>query len=395
MQSANMRWTHWREMVPVLACLVGAMLSSLGMVVQKAAHKNMGPASSRPYFLQPKWIAGFALYCSGDFTLFMTLWYLPQAVVAVLGTWTLVANFGFAAVLLQEKIDTKSMVATVLIIVGTSTALSAYRAGSNQYTVSELQTFVNQSPFEMFVVLIIALLVGDLMWLLLDAQPRSILIKVAKYGVMQRNRSRSFSYTLAASIVNTLVMLLGKCVAALSNTAVYRRMSVLRLITSGGGTFFFIFIACGVVCVLNVHLVNKALENGDALFVVPLYFVLGLCFKVVSGLLFFQDYLYMSNSELVTFVTGCIINVFGVYVLARRGIQDYEPSHNKKEYEKIESYGGASSEGGNHKSSNPQLEIGQTEMTEHEVEKNRSNSDDPSGVAKRPSSVSLFGFNVL
>ena len=143
-----------------MACLIGATLSSFGMIVQKVAHKSaMSSHPRRAYFLQPKWIAGFAFYCAGDFMLFMTLWYLPQAVVAVLGTWTLVANFGFAAVLLNEAIDTGSISATGLIIMGTSTALSAYRAGSDHYTVSELHKFLNQSPFKMFVVLIVALLI--------------------------------------------------------------------------------------------------------------------------------------------------------------------------------------------------------------------------------------------
>ena len=49
---------------------------------------------------------------------------------------------------------------------------------------------------------------------------------------------------------------------------------------------------------IQVHLVNKALESGDALVIVPAYFVLGLVFKVTSGIIFFQDYMFPTNDIL-------------------------------------------------------------------------------------------------
>ena len=61
---------------------------------------------------------------------------------------------------------------------------------------------------------------------------------------------------------------------------------------------------------------NKALESGDALVIVPAYFVLGLIFKVTSGIIFFQDYLSMTYSNVASFALGCTINVVGVYVLS-------------------------------------------------------------------------------
>ena len=67
---------------------------------------------------------------------------------------------------------------------------------------------------------------------------------------------------------------------------------------------------------MQVHLVNKALELGDALVIVPAYFVLGLIFKVTSGIIFFQDYLTMTDSNVASFALGCIVNVVGVYVLS-------------------------------------------------------------------------------
>ena len=131
-----------------------------------------------------------------------------------------------------------------------------------------------------------------------------------RYGVQQRKRSRSISYIFAASIVNTLVMLLGKCVASLGSLAWHQGQSAYPMITSDGGVFVFIFVACGLVCVLNVrtpvfpfnhhsrhsllcsniqvHLVNKALESGDALRHRTCIFRSGTCLQGHIGYHFFQ-----------------------------------------------------------------------------------------------------------
>ena len=302
------------KLFPVLLCLTGAMLSSLGMILQKIAHKD----TQYPYYTNPKWYSGFVVYSTGDFVLFLTLWYLPQAVVAVLGTWTLVANLFFAVFLLDEKIGRRDLLATVLIFSGTSIAVYSYRSDGSQYTASQLWSFLHEASFQGFVMFIIILLIADLVWLIRESTPRRILVRISRESVRQRKRSRSISYIFAASIVNTLVMLLGKCVAALASVAWYEQQSVYLMITSDSGVFLFIFVACGLVCILNVHLVNKALESGDALVIVPAYFVLGLVFKVTSGIIFFQDYLSMTYSNMVSFSLGCLVNVVGVYVTFRR-----------------------------------------------------------------------------
>ena len=236
---------------PVLLCLTGAMLSSLGMILQKIAHKDAEHA--RSYYTNPKWYAGFFVYCSGDFVLFLTLWYLPQAIVAVLGTWTLVANIFFAVFLLDEKLGRRDLIATALIFSGTTIAVYSYRSDESQYTASQLWTFLQEESFQGFVLFIIILLIADLVWLIVESTPRRILIRVARDGVQQRKRSRSISYIFAASIVNTLVMLLGKCVASLGSLAWHQEQSAYLMITSDGGVFVFIFVACGLVCVLNVR----------------------------------------------------------------------------------------------------------------------------------------------
>lgn len=367
------------EVLPLILCLTGAMLSSLGMVLQKNAHKEMErdvesfdkKKKKIYYYTNSKWFVGFFVYSCGDFVLFLTLWYLPQAVVAVLGTWTLVANLFFASALLNEKIVSRDLIATALIFIGTTIAVCSYHSESSQYTSQQLWMFLQEKSFQGFVLFIIILLVTDLVWLILESTPRRILIRVSKTSSKQRARSRSISYIFAASIINTLVMLLGKCVASLASLAYHERHSAYLTITANGGVFLFIFLGCGLVCVLNVHLVNKALESGDALVIVPAYFVLGLIFKVTSGIIFFQDYLTMSYSNTASFVLGCIINVVGVYVISANRTSTSED--NKEEIQ-------------------PFIKSASSRGDEEEIVEEKLSSQAP---LKRANSVSLFGLNVL
>lgn len=402
------------EIGPILACLLGAMLSSLGMVLQKVAHMQTNGRRDA-YYMNPKWFAGFAVYSMGDFILFLTLWYLPQAIVAVLGTWTLVANFGFAACLLQEKLDAGDLIATYLILLGTSIAVYSYKSREAEYSVPELVRLLTTRSVHIFVVVIVVLLVVDLVWLCADSTPRSILVRVSQYGVEYRKRSRSFSYIFAASIVNTLVMLLGKCIAVLASAAFGTSQSVYALLTAHGSAFMFIFLACGAVCILNVHLVNKALESGDALFIVPSYFVLGLIFKVTSGIVFFQDYTVMTYTEMGLFIVGCFINISGVYVLAHYGIDDEESektlvsnngttveSLRLTDYDVIERESGDEVMASEKTAVSPKysstgrfsFEAVRTPPYRGRSMSEGSGNNSPTSSMKRVSSVSLFGFNV-
>ena len=107
----------------------------------------MSQGCKASYYTNPKWYAGFFVYCSGDFVLFLTLWYLPQAIVAVLGTWTLVANIFFAVFLLDEKLGRRDLIATALIFSGTTIAVYSYRSDESQYTASQLWTFLQEESF--------------------------------------------------------------------------------------------------------------------------------------------------------------------------------------------------------------------------------------------------------
>ena len=126
---------------------------------------------------------------------------------------------------------------------------------------------------------------------------------------------------------------------------------------------------------------NKALESGDALVIVPAYFVLGLVFKVTSGIIFFQDYLSMTYSNVASFALGCTINVVGVYVLSA---------------DRVSSSSSSSIEDDDDDDETTLLKKGETDA--------RYNGDDYHPKAhqqkkhspiKRVNSVSLFGLNVL
>jgi hypothetical protein len=130
--------------------------------------------------------------------------------------------------------------------------------------------------------------------------------------------------------------------------------------------------------------VNKALESGDALVIVPAYFVLGLIFKVTSGIIFFQDYLSMTYSNVASFALGCTINVVGVYVLSADRVSSSTSSSIEDDDDDDDD------------DETTLLKKGETDARyngdDYHPKANKQKQHSP---IKRVNSVSLFGLNVL
>ena len=67
----------------------------------------------------------------------------------------------------------------------------------------------------------------------------------------------------------------------------------------------------------NVNFLNQGLAKFDALLVVPIYQSFWNAFGITGGLVFFQEYQYMSQRDGVFYSLGIAITMVGVYMLVR------------------------------------------------------------------------------
>ena len=120
----------------VLACFI----SNLGVNLQKKAHIGLLGKSEKErknYNKQAVWKVGLVLIALGSFADFVALGFAPQSLVAPLGSFTLVSNVFLAPLLLKEKVFARSIIATAIIVVGSTLAVAFA-----SHTVRDVRTFL-------------------------------------------------------------------------------------------------------------------------------------------------------------------------------------------------------------------------------------------------------------
>jgi hypothetical protein len=67
----------------------------------------------------------------------------------------------------------------------------------------------------------------------------------------------------------------------------------------------------------SIHLLNRALRVGDALFVIPIYSAFSLVLTIGVGMVFFQTIYQFSGYAPYAFVCGVAMNMYGVWLASR------------------------------------------------------------------------------
>ena len=111
----------------VVMAIVACFISNLGVNLQKKAHLNLLGKSEqerRGYNKQATWKLGLLLIALGSIADFVALGFAPQSLVAPLGSFTLVSNVFLAPLLLKEKVFARSIIATAIIVLGSTISVS-------------------------------------------------------------------------------------------------------------------------------------------------------------------------------------------------------------------------------------------------------------------------------
>jgi len=80
----------------------------------------------------------------------------------------------------------------------------------------------------------------------------------------------------------------------------------------------YVVIACMFSAIfLQIRWLNDGLEISNSLYVVPVFNAFWIVLSVTSGLVFYREYLGMTQGQCVMFAAGVLITVAGVMTLSR------------------------------------------------------------------------------
>ena len=127
--------------IGVTAALIGSVTLNLGLNMQKLAFVRLGrqPAATRRNpWTDPLWLAGLVVFLIGNAGDAVGLTFTAQSVITPLGQISLVSNIYFAWLLVGERVDSSTVLATVSVIFGVVAIVIASNSTCSDFTIKEL-----------------------------------------------------------------------------------------------------------------------------------------------------------------------------------------------------------------------------------------------------------------
>lgn len=359
--------------VGVLFGICGALLSSFGLVFQKYGHIT----GSRDSI-----IGGFATYVSGVLVSTLALSFAPQSIVAALTSLSLVGNAVFAPWLLKEKLQHADIAGVAICCVGTGLVVAFGEKCVPTYSVHDLVNFfLAPGQLVLFFILFGTIGLGVMYIAKADAPgsnereieqgqerrtakgstpSRGIVVpaKVSRVVNTVTNRGNEVVRDDSTSIdigtkagqeslpkmhkrkggrgfcipcqkvsavrVSAAITAFNAAALAAYSTILSKVTTELIKTTAKGnqqfdkpGTWLFILALTVFVC-CHVWWLNRGLKRFEALLWVPLFQVFLTMMSILSGGVFFQEWVLFSLEQGIGFPGGVLVTLCGVGVLSKR-----------------------------------------------------------------------------
>eukprot|EP01060_Flectonema_neradi_P021146 TRINITY_DN28685_c0_g1_i1.p1 TRINITY_DN28685_c0_g1~~TRINITY_DN28685_c0_g1_i1.p1 ORF type:complete len:373 (+),score=47.40 TRINITY_DN28685_c0_g1_i1:60-1178(+) len=329
------------DVLVVSACFT----SCLGVNLQKWAHlHNDGLPSdkSSTVYLNIRWIAGIVLMIAGSLMDLAALPLIPLSRVAALGSMTLVANVVVTPWFLKEKLTTHDKVGCLVTIAGSATACFFGSASQPTLTLELLFVLLSSSLFLEYMAVVVILL--SVLYCIIrefsrkeqeltecgilggEGQPKNLecLWAHSNLDIISESDSRlrfvtscgpqyyGFVHASFSGIVGGHSIMLAKASMVLVPSILnYEAAAVFCTLVILAVTVFAVW--------AQIHFLNRTLQiYRDVLFVFPVYQASWVISGVTSGLIYYQEYKHITDTDLSAFLLGVAITLSGLSVLALR-----------------------------------------------------------------------------
>lgn len=273
--------------IGISLCIVGSLISSLGLVLQKLSH-NEGELE-KPLYLRWRWWSGFGCLCiTGGLLDAAALTFCPLSMVAPFSALTIITNSIFAQWFLGEKMQSIEVMATVVIVAGTLTTAFFSEHGEYEYTSGELMHLFYDG-WNM-VIYYIAMAVN---------------LAVCTYLVKQPDTSKfmnMFCYANMAGCMGGNQNLFLKATMTLIHEAQFANpvLYMTALLTLMGAGF-------------QLWIMNKGLAQHQAIKYLPMYQSGLTVYGVLAGGIYFQEFAHYTLISWIFFPLGVLAVVGGLW----------------------------------------------------------------------------------
>lgn len=310
---------HW-SMAALCLMLLGNTLIALGLLLQKWSQREDRTRRphrcccclaviAAPYFWSMDWLCGFVVFIAGHGLCSLGLAFGAHIVMACLNCWCIVATILLAPAFFDELVTVYQIIIVGLIIAGCFVVTLAGPQVHAGFTVHNFNTYVSS---EEFLIVCGCTVLAAVVLVACYSHRRKFVASSSDLSAETKTDTRAvFLMTSGAAMCAWYAVLAAKCVAGLHLSTWHYGRNQLMHWQPWVLSCIFVAAAAG-----NLHLLNRALAAGDAVFVMPMYEALSLVGQVIVGGIFFQELELLRSPQLFQFCFGVVCVLSGIILLA-------------------------------------------------------------------------------
>merc|ERR1712137_1424373 len=292
--------------------VIGSIFINLGSNLIRYSHERIKHFEiAPPIYKRYWWILGFAIFGLGNVFNFVGFMFAAQSLLVALGSIQFVSNLVFARLVNKEPITPKSLLATVIIVIGNIIIVSTGNKTSDTYDLEQLWELFLRPAFLGYIVTLTVCVIAlqILYWILLWRYIPSV---DAPNPLVQK--FMPFAYAAVSAMVGTCSVTIGKALSGLVLQAM-EPSTPGELKTVWPYMLLFLFVG---ITAFWLYRMNAALRKYDAMFIIPVLQALWLLFAVLNGGIFYQEFADLSLLYNVLFGSGIVVLLFGVSIFSPR-----------------------------------------------------------------------------
>ncbi|KAG3016280.1 hypothetical protein C6341_g15521 [Phytophthora cactorum] len=264
-----------------LISLVFSVLNSVGINLQKLSMSRNDTAEVKKTTLkQPLWMLGFGLVCLGSLLDFVAFGMAPQTLLAPLAALSLVWNMLIAPIFHKEKVTRQNLIATAIIFIGVTLTVIFAGHSTPSYELEDLIRLYQQPAMYAYITLIVCFLGG--------------LFTFCRYIERTHNYEEGLFHIICyGGIAGTFggqSVLLAKSTVELLKSAIW----------GDSGLYMFTQFTSYVIVA-----------------VIPVYQSFWILMSVLGGIMYFEEYVSMTRTQLLMFTIGGCVTILGIIVLLK------------------------------------------------------------------------------
>lgn len=291
---------------------VGTNFMKFGFIIKKQLEASEpGPGADTVGLLDKKvptprvWYIGVALMVLGGITVFASLGFAPQSLLAPLGSIQFVSNVFLGRFLLKERVTMRVVVATALLMLGSALSVAFGDHEHQEYNLDKLKHLY--TPGYLAYLACLAVLCGALHVTYLKYHERAL------QGGHMLLPHHKYVYPLSYCNVSAIIGTQGAIFA--------KAASHIIADTAGGDnqlkfpmSWFFVAGAVGG-SIFWLTRMNSALRKFDGLFIIPALQVCWISWILVSAGTYFREFNALAAWQIIGFAASIAIIFAGVFLL--------------------------------------------------------------------------------